>query len=125
MKFEDLLTAGPVSFYGVDSNTFRVKSGGKLLTFEAKEDESDGYRSMLADVALVANEGVFSHLPICRVTVKEAPARLGEESYDTFEGYQLVDSRGHVWLTLGTENNYDYYPSFTFSYTPPAGKASP
>ncbi len=119
MTFDELLKAGPVSFYGIDNNTFRVKADGRLLTFEAKEDENDGYRSMMREVALVANEGVFSRLPLCRVTAREASGA------DAFDGYELVDSRGHVWLTLGTSNSDDYYPSFTFNYTPPVPSAPP
>jgi len=118
VKFDDLLAAGPVDFYGVDNNTFRVGVGGELLTFEAVEDENDGYRSMLEEVELRGNTGVFSSAPLCRVTVIDAPSSAGGYSYGAFDGYQLVDDSGHVWLTLGTDNADDYYPSFTFSYTP-------
>lgn len=118
VNFDDLLTAGPVSFYGVDNNMLRVGVNGELLTFEAKEDESDGYRSMMNEVALVPGlGGVFSGVPFCEVTVMVAPGNSG--SHGSFDGYQLVDMRGHVWLTFGTDNSDDYYPSFTFSYTPP------
>jgi len=115
VKFDDLLAAGPVDFYGVDNNTFRVGVGGEALTFEAVENESDGYRSMLEAVLLRGDTGVFSSAPFCRVTVIVAPESAGEYGYGPFDGYQLVDDSGHVWLTLGTDN---YYPSFTFRYTP-------
>jgi hypothetical protein len=39
-------------------------------------------------------------------------------STDTFDGYDLTDDDGHLWLRIGTDNMDDYYPCFTFDYYP-------
>ena len=95
-------------FYGVDSNKFKLND----TVFEAIEDESDGYRSML-DAIVVAGDGsdIFFSSPIARVRVRVA----GDG--DNFEGFKLLDAEDdHEWLVIGTANTDDYYPSFTFQY---------
>lgn len=96
-------------FYGVDGNTFKLGDA----VFEAVEDPSDGYRSMMDRVDAVIGEGsIFFGSSIALVRVE----RIDERD---FVGYQLVDAHdGHVWLKLGTDEYDDYYPCFTFRYEP-------
>lgn len=97
-------------FYGAHSNVFKL---GRTC-YEAVEDESDGYRSMLDYVQEVPNPGGFFDKAIAKVRVEEDP----NESF-----YKLVDVKsGHVWLTFGTNHADDYYPMFTFDYTPDGKK---
>jgi hypothetical protein len=112
MHFEEL-TGAELKFYGVDCNTFCLGLGNKKMVFEAVEDESDGYRSMLEDVRSVSGEGhIFFDMPLARVIVMDWDT--GGEG-----GYQLIDSdTGHVWLSMGTNYNDEYYPYFIFQYTP-------
>jgi hypothetical protein len=115
MKFEVGLIA---NFYGVDGNYFKLGA----TVFHAEEDESDGYRSMMREVKPVkrTKEMVFFARPIAKVRVGEAHGRLRSSS-GNFDGYQLIDMQDHhLWLLLGTDNSDDYYPSFTFMYTPKA-----
>lgn len=98
-------------FYGIDGNTFKL--GGHV--FEAVEDENDGYRSMLGEVATRDNPSglIFFKRSIAKVKVVET-----NNSHE-FVGYELVDVEdGHVWLRLGTDEYDDYYPCFIFSYQP-------
>ena len=85
-------------------------------------DPDDGYRSYCGDIELLASErygdvGPFSPDPLAVVEVKPWTAPLYDYS-DGCDGFQLVDPDGHVWLTIGTDNTHDYYPSYTFSWTP-------
>ncbi len=48
MMFSEL-KGKPCSFYGIDNNRFRLDYGDARFTFEAVEDESDGYRSMMGN----------------------------------------------------------------------------
>jgi hypothetical protein len=100
-------------FYGVDCNSFKLDN----CVFEAVEDESDGYRSMMSEVRMqdCTDNLIFFKTPIARVRVEDE----SEGSYDHrgFDGYKLVDVKdGHVWLLFGTDDPTDYYPSFTFYY---------
>ena len=78
------------------------------VIFEAIEDESNGYRSMMQEVRLVKTD---------------APRRSGdflgivtiEKVYENdFDGFHLTDKDGHIWLTFGTDNVEDHYPTFKF-----------
>lgn len=118
VKFEDLV-GKKVAFYGVDNAAFCVRVGGSFgnerYAFEAMEDESDGYRSMMEEVKRVPLKGhIFFREPIASVLVEE------DESLD---GYRLTDSKdGHVWLRFGTDRADDWYPSFAFEYAPHPGR---
>lgn len=94
--------------YGVDGNFFKL---GKKV-FEAKEDESDGYRSYLDSVEVSNKEGL--------IFFKRQVAKVEIVKFDTnsFNGYLLRDSSGHVWLEIGTDNCDDYYPYFVFTWHP-------
>jgi hypothetical protein len=111
MNFE-YLVGQEFAFYGVDANNFKLSVG----VFEAIEDESDGYRSYLGTIELKDPVGlVFPALPIATVRVEDT-------STDDYNGYSLVGVEdGHVWLRVGTDNYADYYPCFTFDYSPKKG----
>ena len=108
MNFEVGLEA---DFYGVDCNCFKLNN----CVFEAVEDESDGYRSMMSDVQMKDNTDglIFFQTPVARVRVVDWYQHYGKD----FEGYALIDVKDEFpWLVLGTDNSYDYYPSFYFYY---------
>ena len=102
-------------FYGVDNNCFKLDD----KIYEAMEDEQDDYRSSL-DALELRNNGIFSRVPLAEVCVVDTEfSRYDDDEYDDIQGFQLVDTKGHVWLTVGT-NEYDgYYPCFVFRYSPP------
>lgn len=116
IDFATLRACGGLDFYGVCNNTFQLGLGDTKLTYEAVEDPDDGYRSYLETIKCVDESGIYFRTPIAMVTIREADSNnYGRH----FNGYQLVDvENGHVWLTIGTDNNDDYYPCFTFEYTP-------
>jgi len=109
MEFDIGLEA---DFYGVDCNSFKLDN----CVFEAVEDESDGYRSCMAEVRMKDDiKGlIFFQTPLARIRVEErSEGRYNHE----FEGYNLVDvNDGFVWLTFGADDPHDYYPSFEFFY---------
>lgn len=105
MHFNDLLDTNiPFEFYGVNLNKFKLGT----IVFEAIEDPNDGYRSYLESVELSSSPAIFSKRPLAIVTVK---------TYE--DGFTLVDQKtNHVWLSVYTDALDDYYPYFTFSYSP-------
>lgn len=112
MEFDELV-GQECDFYGVDTNQFKLDD----TVWEAVEDESDGYRSMLDVVEQRADIGLFFHAPIARVRVEHIPDERPGEYSDIDDVYYLRDvTDGHVWLRFGTTSVDDYYPAFTFSY---------
>jgi len=100
-----------VGLYGVDNNVLCVSYRGERRAFEAVEDESDGYRSMMSELREVPLKGhVFFRKAVAQVTVSALDG--------SFEGYAFVDADRHEWLRVGTDNEDDYYPSFTVRWTP-------
>ena len=99
----------PRAFYGVDGLFFKLDD----TIFEAVEDPDDGYRSLWGFPRPVPDDGyIFFREPVDMVRIIESPL-------PGLEGWLLVSVRdGHVWLALGTDVTEDYYPSFTFRYTP-------
>lgn len=96
--------------YGSDAD--HVKIGSRVWEFVC--DPDDGYRSYCSEVHEVDGDGIgpFSSNVLAWVTVREAAA-------PDFDGFELVDAVGHVWLLAGTDGSDDYYPSFVFNWTPP------
>ncbi len=119
MKFTDLI-GKRFSFYGACNNQFRL--GG--ITWEAIEDEDDGYRSCLDTIKVVRSEEIFYQTPLAEVIVRETDKDVDSCRYhcdDPFDGYELVDVKdGHRWLVFGTNRDDEYYPWFVFSYQPKA-----
>lgn len=84
----------------VDDLKFRIGD----LTFEAIEDESDGYRSSLQEFKLVEN---------IRSTFRENVTIYFDGAY-----FYLKNDLGKVVLTVGTDYSVDYYPCFVFDWEP-------
>lgn len=107
-----------VRLYGVampGGDVDYVKLGRDVWAAEC--DPNDGYRSYLNGIKrVVAPEGVtFFQTPLATVTVRKWVDGYG---YGERDGFELVDSSGHVWLTIGTSDVDDYYPSYTFYWQP-------
>jgi hypothetical protein len=105
------------AFYGVDGNCFKLDD----KVFEAIEDESDGYRSLLKTIERRDAAGlIFQPFALDDVQVRavERHAEYGKWDTKSFDGYQFVAKDGHVWLEVGTDEYDDYYPGFAFRYTP-------
>ena len=112
MKRFDELEDMWFDFYGVDCNRFKLDD----TIYEAIEDESDGYRSMLDTIIINDRaDSIFFKTPICRVKVQS-------KNTHSFEGYVLVDENNHEWLQAGTDHCDDYYPVFIFEYNPKQGE---
>lgn len=108
------LVGHKVGFCGVDNNTIVLRVHGKLRAFEVREDEQDGYRSLLDEVREVPlADTIHFGKPIADVVVGKV------ECFVDFTGYTLVDDSGHTWLKAGTDYRDEYYPCFAFDYTPP------
>jgi hypothetical protein len=108
------LVGKTVAYYGADGNRFKLDD----TIYEVIEDEEDGYRSSLQDIAVVKDAATLKSLilsgePLAYVKVVE----VNEE--DGLEGYRLEDTIiKHVWGEVGT-NHYDsYYPYFVSVFTP-------
>lgn len=87
------------------------------LIYEALEDPSDGYRSMLQHLRVVDGPPVANVFEPCAV-VGRARADESHSKNDTLE---LVDARtGLVVLAVGTDNTDDYYPVCVLDFTPEA-----
>jgi hypothetical protein len=98
-------------FYGVDNNSFKLDD----VVYEAIEDEEDGYRSCLGCIEIneeARASKIFFRMPVARVVVESE-----DDGY--FKGYKLTDLHdGHQWLRFGTSDYDDWYPCFTFEYSP-------
>jgi hypothetical protein len=100
----------PRNSCGDAPNVVRFALDGK--TYEASEDPSDGYRSMLAEIR-VAERAVATQFEPCQVV-----ARYLDGDREVLE---LVDaSTGKTVLAVGTENTDDYYPYYVANFTPEA-----
>lgn len=95
-----------LNFYGVCDTAFKLGD----VVWLAVEDPDDGWRSMLEEIKQVQDDScyTFSRVPLAIVSVHK------DEDF-----YRFIDSTGHVWLTIGTDNADDWYPCFVFRYTPP------
>ena len=105
----DKMEGGTYLFYGVDCNAFKLNDA----VYEALEDEDDGYRSYLGSIELKGNHSfTFFKQPLARV-------RVVAQDETSLSGFNFVDIQtGHIWLTIGTDNNDEYYPCFIFDYQP-------
>lgn len=114
------LVGQTVGFCGVDGNCLCILVDGsrKRWAYEALEDENDGYRSSFKELVSVPVAGkTFFRQPVEDLRIESVGAVNGDVG--GFVGWQLVEaSTGRVWLRIGTDYAVDYYPSFTFDYTP-------
>lgn len=99
IKFEDLIGKTGI-LCAVDDLKFRIGD----LTFEAIEDENDGYRSALEEFKLVEN---------IRPTFREKVTITADSAY-----FYLTNEIGKVVLKVGTDGYEDYYPCFVFNWEP-------
>ena len=99
IKFEDLVGKSGI-LCAVDGFMFRIGD----LTFEALEDENDGYRSALGEFRLVQN---------IRPMFREKVTISADYAY-----FYLTNEIGKVVLTVGTDDYQDYYPCFVFNWEP-------
>ena len=126
-EFLSSLLGHEYDFYGTSDNTFCIGVGKSRLVIEAYEDQAaDDYRSYFGGFRIAEYENVFFKSPIAKVLFKKGGMSdrssidsLINEKVDNFSGWILMDpTTEHVWLTIGTDYGMDYYPCFTFRYTP-------
>lgn len=94
------------SFHGVHDTEFKLGS----LVFKAVEDPADGYGSYLDSVTIINTHSIFFKEPLINLYYR-SPDSLGV-------AVELFDESGHLWLSIGTNHDDNYYPSFMFNYTP-------
>ena len=138
-KLFESLVGGTYDFYGVDGDCFCIGVNGTRIVLQAVNDPDDGYRSFLSCFRVREVGKIFFGTPLARVTLTEGGTstrsyvdcwdengkrreytaeQLRKISQD-FSGWILKDAdTGHVWLTFGTDYGEDYYPCYTFRYTP-------
>lgn len=134
-SFHGQFAGQTLPFYGVDNNMFKL--GDKV--YHAKEDPDDGYRSYLDTIEETTppSNSIFFKQPVAHVRVERfdhngddyVPGYMSDDNQElghpAFGGYRLVDAQtGHPWLTVGTNFQEDYYPSFHFHYNPPRDSAA-
>lgn len=84
------------------------------VSYQAIEDPEDGYRSMMREIQPV---GILPNNRFAPVEVL-AVMRLAEVRYgnDILDMYDTIT--GKLVLSVGTDHNDDYYPSFVAEFTP-------
>lgn len=87
----------------VDGYRFRIGD----LTFEAIEDEGDGYRSCLDHVRIVDNLRPIFHEEVTIYPLEEID-----------NGIKLVNKLNLSVLEVGTSDYEEYYPCFHFKWEP-------
>jgi hypothetical protein len=109
VNFDQLVGLEAALYYNNHSNQFQL---GDVL-FEVIEDEEDGYRSSMREVAVI------------NTNAERKPGdflgfvKIQSENEGNFDGYHLIDTdNSHIWLQFGTDNNDDYYPTFVFNFQP-------
>lgn len=143
----DSLVGSIYDFYGVDGTTFCIGIDGTKLVLDAVPDPSDGYRSYFGCFSYesTASSQIFFCAPVAKVRLIEGgrSARIhcfcdgndpfaesdrpcdthAQEAREAFKGWVLRDvDTDHEWLTIGTDYGEDYYPCFTFKYSPDPSK---
>jgi hypothetical protein len=109
INFDKLAGLKASLYYNNHQNQFQL---GDVL-FEVKEDESDGYRSMLGSISILSTKeerkpGEY----LAGVTITKL------ENSD-FDGYELIDDvDNHIWLRFGTDCQDQWYPCFVFIFYP-------
>jgi len=110
-----------VRFHGIDNHTFFVSVDGNVHGFEIIEDDEDDYRSMARGflrASLV--DKIYFRTPIDSGFVQLKESTRSRSAWCEFDGFELVDADGHVWLKFGTEDQCDY-PCFVFEYSAKQG----
>jgi hypothetical protein len=127
-----LLDGSLWAFYGAVNNTFRIAPVGqpdKVLTLEVVEDPDDGYRSSMRHLHIIPDTEESGPWPDTAFTVvtfqhlDTGPVGTYGDAADLWAAEELLPP--HQWLVFGTSNTNDYYPYFTFTYTPRFGEWGP
>ena len=89
------------------------------ILWQAKEDELDGYRSML-DYVVYADSDTknkfIGHKNLANVILENID---DTEDGGNFAGYVLKDtSDDHIWLRIGTNYIDEWYPCIVFQHAP-------
>lgn len=109
VDFDKLVGLKASLYYENHSNQFQLGS----VLFEVIEDENDGYRSSMQEVQVVdtnhpRKDGDYL-----------GPVVIEKFYTGDYDGYIIRDENdGHQWLLFGTSNHDDYYPCFSFNFTP-------
>jgi hypothetical protein len=100
----DLLVGEEAKLYSCnDINCFQLGT----VIFEVIEDEEDGYRSSMEEVAIVSNNNSSNNfLDDVIINSPNIGYTLNSKTID------------HQWLEFGTGNADDYYPFFIFNWNP-------
>lgn len=109
INFERLIGSKASLYYNNLSNQFQLGS----VIFEVIENEDDGYRSSMQEVRILSTDAARKDREyLGGVIIRDGDA-------GDFRGYEIVDENtGHVWLRFGTDHHDDYYPCFSFNFTP-------
>jgi len=99
-------------YYVNELNRFQLGS----VLFEVIEDKSDGYRSYYQELQVIDTNKTKNERDFL------AEVQIEKVHEQSFEGYDIIDNDGHVWVRFGTDNNDDYYPCFVFCVTPKSPK---
>ncbi len=88
------------------------------IVWKAIENECDGYRSMLDQIAYDSFPEKFIAIDnLANVKVK----RVYDSESIFFNGWELIDLEDeHVWLEVGTNHTDEWYPYIVFRHNPKA-----
>lgn len=95
--------------YSINVVTFKLDG----VAYCAREDPSDGYRSMLANIEVLGDVSVANTFPACRVRAERS---ANSHSDDCVVFIDVLT--GQVVLEVGTHNADDYYPCFVGHFAP-------
>lgn len=84
------------------------------VTYVAREDPDDGYRSMLRDITISDEPTVNQFSPVQVLAVWRD--RWGGLRVDRADVLELLTMTGECVLAVGTEHSDDYYPSFVAAF---------
>lgn len=99
--------------YGEDVNYIKFELDN--ISYIALENPDDGYRSYMNEVKTCNVSPKYKTPPIEILCIYKDEDEYGWKS----DLLQLVDKKnGKVFLTVGTRNIDDYYPTCVFDYVP-------
>lgn len=112
---DEMLLDLSYEFYGAspDYSCFKIGYDNEIAVIEVIENEDDGYRSFFEGIRKVDVPNLrFAPKPLAIVNIKNV-------NNGTFYGWNVISvNTNHVWVSFGTDNFDDYYPSFQFDYNP-------
>lgn len=106
-------STGVIDSYGEDKQTNCINFILDGVTYTALEDDNDGYRSAMNEVR-VSDAALGNSFPPVQVMCV-----MRQDEYKTFDILDCYDVRnGKRVLSVGTDYNDSYYPSFVSDFTP-------